>query len=188
MSDQTAPQTYTFQEEIQQLLNILVHSLYTDRDIFLRELISNASDALNRVQFQMLTDADVLDPEAELAIRISADKDEHTLTISDTGIGMNRDELVHNLGTIAQSGAAEFLQRMQAQGATKAPATGPSTITGSIPTSVAIANAIADSVCSVSHQINANCTNMLPSSETACPLQIVKNLRPVIHWITLLQI
>lgn len=109
------PQTYTFQAEIQQLLNILVHSLYTDREIFLRELISNASDALNRFQFEHLTNPDVLDPDAELAIRISADKDAGVLVIEDTGIGMNRDELIENLGTIAQSGAANFLKRLQEQ-------------------------------------------------------------------------
>ncbi len=106
-------QTYTFQAEIQQLLRILVHSLYTQKEIFLRELISNASDALNRVQFEMLTNADVLDPEAELGIWIAVDKDARTLTITDTGIGMDRDELIDNLGTIAQSGAARFLKRLQ---------------------------------------------------------------------------
>src|SRR5256885_14931984 len=105
-----ATQSYEFRAEIQQLLNILVHSLYTDREIFLRELISNASDALNRLQFEMLTNQDVLDPDAELAIHISADKDARTITISDTGIGMNRDELIENLGTIAHSGALAFLK------------------------------------------------------------------------------
>ncbi len=122
MSDQAPSQTFTFQAEIQQLLNILVHSLYTDREIFLRELISNASDALNRIQFEMLQNDNVLDADAELAIRIEANKDEGTLTISDTGIGMNRNELVENLGTIAQSGAAAFLQRMQEQNAANIPA------------------------------------------------------------------
>lgn len=118
MTDQTSttPQTYTFQAEIQQLLRILVHSLYTEREIFLRELISNASDALNRLQFEMLTNPDVLDPDAELAIRLSADKDAGTLTITDTGIGMSHDELIQNLGTIAQSGAAAFLQRLEQDG------------------------------------------------------------------------
>jgi len=125
MADQATSniQTYTFQAEIQQLLNILVHSLYTDREVFLRELISNASDALNRVQFEMLSNRDVLDPDAELEIRITADKDARTLTVSDTGIGMNRDELIENLGTIAQSGAAKFLARMREQGAQNVPAT-----------------------------------------------------------------
>ena len=79
-------QTYTFQAEIQQLLNILVHSLYTEREIFLRELISNASDALNRLQFETLTSDDIRDPEAETAIWITADKDAGTLTITDLSL------------------------------------------------------------------------------------------------------
>src|SRR5205809_5088081 len=95
-----APESISFRAEIRQLLNILVHSLYTDREIFLRELISNASDALHRLQFEMLTTKDVVDPDAELAIRIKVDKDAKTITVSDTGIGMNRDEMIENLGTI----------------------------------------------------------------------------------------
>ncbi|MBN1679628.1 MAG: molecular chaperone HtpG [Anaerolineae bacterium] len=113
MMADTSSETYSFQAEIQQLLNILVHSLYTNREIFLRELISNASDALHRLQFEMLTRSDVLDADVELGVHIHADKDTGTLTITDTGIGMNRDELIQNLGTIAQSGAASFLQRLQ---------------------------------------------------------------------------
>ena len=108
-------QAYEFKAEIQQLLNILVHSLYTDRDIFLRELISNASDALSRAQFEMLTNREVLDPDAELKIAIECDATARTLTIRDTGIGMTRDEIVENLGTIAHSGAAEFLKKLQAE-------------------------------------------------------------------------
>jgi molecular chaperone HtpG len=108
-------ESYQFKAEIQQLLNILVHSLYTDRDIFLRELISNASDALSRVQFEMLTNRAVLDHDAELKITIACDKDAHTLTIRDTGIGMTHDEIVENLGTIAHSGAAEFLKKLQVE-------------------------------------------------------------------------
>ncbi len=102
-----------FQAEVQQLLNILAHSLYTERDVFLRELISNASDALNRVQFEMLTNREVLDPDAELAIHIDFDEEANTLTVSDTGIGMTREELVENLGTIAHSGAMAFLKRLE---------------------------------------------------------------------------
>src|SRR5512137_256118 len=108
-------ESYQFKAEIQQLLNILVHSLYTERDIFLRELISNASDALSRVQFEMLTNRDVLDPDAELKITVECDKDNRKLIIRDTGIGMTRDEIVENLGTIAHSGAAEFLMKMKAE-------------------------------------------------------------------------
>jgi molecular chaperone HtpG len=113
-TDQTAEQTpVAFRAEVQQLLNILAHSLYTDREIFLRELISNASDALHRAQFEMLTNRDVRDPEAELEIRITADETARTITISDTGIGMTRDELVENLGTIAHSGTKALIERLQ---------------------------------------------------------------------------
>jgi molecular chaperone HtpG len=104
-------ETFTFKAEIQQLLNILVHSLYTEREIFLRELVSNASDALSRVQFEQLTNQDILDPDAELHIRIRAD--ENTLTISDTGIGMTHSEMAENLGVIAHSGAKSFIEAMK---------------------------------------------------------------------------
>jgi len=112
MSDtiETPMESLEYRTEVKQLLDILAHSLYTDREIFLRELISNASDALNRIQFEMLTNHDVVDPEAELAIWIDVDEEAKTITIRDSGIGMNRDELVENLGTIAHSGARTFLQ------------------------------------------------------------------------------
>src|SRR5688572_12261743 len=100
----------TFQAETQQLLNILIHSLYTDREIFLRELLSNASDALNRLQFEQLTNAEIVDPDAPLEIRIKADAENRTLTITDTGIGMTKEEIVENLGTIARSGAKKFIE------------------------------------------------------------------------------
>jgi molecular chaperone HtpG len=107
----TSPtESLEYRAEVKQLLDILAHSLYTDREVFLRELVSNASDALNRVQFEMLTNHDVVDPEVELAIRIAVDDEAKTITISDTGIGMNREEMVQNLGTIAHSGARTFLQ------------------------------------------------------------------------------
>jgi molecular chaperone HtpG len=104
---------FEFKAEIQQLLNILVHSLYTEREIFLRELVSNAADALNRLQFEMLTNREVLDPEAELAIRLTVDEEAKTITVADSGIGMTRQEIIDNLGTIAQSGAAAFLKRLE---------------------------------------------------------------------------
>jgi molecular chaperone HtpG len=113
MTEATQVKSLAFRAEIQQLLHILAHSLYTDREIFLRELISNASDALHRVRFEMLTNQDVLDPEAELAIHLSFDEGAKTITVSDSGIGMNREELVENLGTIAQSGARTFLQSLE---------------------------------------------------------------------------
>ncbi|MCC7362278.1 MAG: molecular chaperone HtpG [Anaerolineales bacterium] len=109
----STPESIGFRAEIRQLLNILVHSLYTDREIFLRELISNASDALNRYQFTALTQHDLRDAEAELAIRITGDTAAHTLTIADSGVGMTREELIENLGTIAHSGAATFLKSLE---------------------------------------------------------------------------
>ena len=114
MSSTTAqPETRTFQAETQQLLDILIHSLYTEQDIFLRELISNASDALNRLQFEQLTNENVLDADAELKIHLTTDEEAGTLTISDTGIGMSREEVIENLGTIARSGAKNFIQAVK---------------------------------------------------------------------------
>jgi len=99
-----------FQTEVKQLLNILVHSLYTEQEIFLRELISNASDALTQMRFVLQTERDVLDPEADFEIRIDVDEEEGILEITDTGIGMTQEEMETNLGTIAQSGARAFLE------------------------------------------------------------------------------
>lgn len=107
--------SYRFQAEIKQLLHILVHSLYQEQEIFLRELISNASDALTQMHFVMLTNQNVANPEAELAITLETREDngETWLVVRDTGIGMTRDELVQNLGTIAQSGARAFLEKLE---------------------------------------------------------------------------
>src|SRR5215207_7874989 len=113
-ADQTTPrdeaQSFHFKAETKQLLNILIHSLYRDCEVFLRELLSNASDALNRLRFEMVTNQDVLDPAAELGIYIHVDKEARMLTIRDTGIGMTKEEIIENLGTIAQSGARKFLE------------------------------------------------------------------------------
>src|SRR5215216_5719403 len=103
-------QSFHFKAETKQLLNILIHSLYKDREVFLRELLSNASDALNRLRFEMVTNQDVLNPAAELSIHIEVDKEARLLTIQDTGIGMTKEEIIENLGTIAQSGARKFLE------------------------------------------------------------------------------
>ena len=102
-----------FQTEIKQLLNILVHSLYTKKEIFIRELLSNASDALTQMRYIQQTDHEILDPSQELEIRIEVDKEKGLLRISDTGIGMTSEELRTNLGTIAQSGARAFLEDAQ---------------------------------------------------------------------------
>ncbi len=110
MTDQA--QAYTFKAEVQQLLHILSQALYTDREIFLRELISNSSDALHRMRVEQLTNSDVVDRDAELAIRVSSDENAKRVTISDTGIGMTEEELIQNLGTIAHSGARAVIERL----------------------------------------------------------------------------
>ncbi|MBN1937389.1 MAG: molecular chaperone HtpG [Anaerolineae bacterium] len=105
--------SFEFRTEIQQLLDILIHSLYKEREIFLRELVSNAADALGRLQFEMLTNREVLEPDAALEIHIDFDEEAKTITVADSGIGMTRDELVENLGTIAYSGAKAFLKALE---------------------------------------------------------------------------
>lgn len=105
--------TQPFKAETRQLLNILIHSLYSEREVFLRELISNASDALTRMNYEMLTNRDVFNQDAELGIWITTNEAERTLTIRDTGIGMTAGEMTENLGTIAHSGARAFLQAAQ---------------------------------------------------------------------------
>ena len=112
MTTATARETRGFQTEVRQLLKLMIHSLYSNKEIFLRELISNASDAADKLRFEALENPDLLSDDPDLAIRISSDKDARTLTIVDNGIGMSRDELIENLGTIARSGTAEFLQQM----------------------------------------------------------------------------
>ncbi|MFX0151273.1 MAG: molecular chaperone HtpG [Candidatus Hodarchaeota archaeon] len=105
-------ETYQFQAEIQKVLDILINRLYKNREIFLRELISNSADALHRVHIILLeTKKGVIDPNAELNIRIYYDEDENTITVSDNGLGMTHDEIITNLGTIAQSGTLEFLNK-----------------------------------------------------------------------------
>lgn len=117
MTEANMLERHEFRAEIQQLLHILVHSLYTEREIFLRELVSNASDALNRLRFETVSreGAEIFQPEAELAIRIQVDSENRTLTVSDSGIGMTREEIMDSLGTIAKSGAAAFLKALQEQ-------------------------------------------------------------------------
>jgi molecular chaperone HtpG len=105
-------ESYQFQAETKQLLHLMIHSLYTQREIFLRELISNASDAIDRLRFESLTNPDLV-KEQKFEIRLKPDPTEHTLTISDNGIGMSRDELVANIGTIAKSGTQELRKRIQ---------------------------------------------------------------------------
>ena len=117
MSKKTKPKTevHEYQAEMQKLLEILVHSLYTEREIFLRELVSNASDAMSKVQLTTLTEEKVLDKDAELQIKITFDENKHKLEIVDSGCGMTKEELVSNLGTIANSGTLKFLQQAQSE-------------------------------------------------------------------------
>ncbi len=116
VKDKPIGEPVAFQAEIKQVLDILIHSLYSEPEIFLRELVSNASDALNRFKFQKLTAENVLDPEAELGIWIKGDSEAKTLTITDTGIGMTAEEMTNSLGTIAKSGAREFITALKEQG------------------------------------------------------------------------
>jgi TNF receptor-associated protein 1 len=115
---ETTVEKHTFQAEIQQLLDLVVHSLYTDKEIFLRELISNASDSMEKLRHIEATEKDVHEPTLPLEIHITTDEEAKTLTISDHGIGMTREELVKNLGTIAHSGTKAFLKSVKDSGST----------------------------------------------------------------------
>ncbi|XP_023932276.1 endoplasmin [Lingula anatina] len=103
---------HTFQAEVDRMMKLIINSLYKNKEIFLRELISNASDALDKIRFLSLTDKDALGSNEELTIKIKADKDNHVIHVTDTGIGMTREELTKNLGTIAKSGTSEFLNKL----------------------------------------------------------------------------
>lgn len=107
-----AEETLSFQAEVSRLLDIVVHSLYSQREIFLRELISNASDACDRLRYASLTDSALLEGNGDFRITLAVDKDAKTLTLADSGIGMNRDDLIENLGTIARSGTGAFLKSL----------------------------------------------------------------------------
>jgi molecular chaperone HtpG len=110
----TAGDSYEFKAEIKQLLSIIANSLYTNREIFLRELVSNASDALDKLRFHTSSGTETVDPDLALEIRIAGDKEKRTLTIHDTGVGMTREEIIENIGTIARSGSAEFIRMVTA--------------------------------------------------------------------------
>lgn len=112
MSETATAQTLNFQAEVKQLLHLMIHSLYSNREIFLRELISNASDACDKLRFEALDNPALFEGDGELKIRVDFDKDARTLTITDNGIGMSRDEAVTNLGTIAKSGTKEFFGKL----------------------------------------------------------------------------
>lgn len=112
MTATTQKETLGFQTEVKQLLHLMIHSLYSNKEIFLRELVSNASDAADKLRFEALNKPELLEKDPELKIRISFDKEANTLTIEDNAIGMSRDEVLSHLGTIAKSGTAEFMQQL----------------------------------------------------------------------------
>lgn len=112
MSETVTKKTHSFQTEVKQLLHLMVHSLYSNKEIFLRELISNAADAADKLRFKALKDSSLYGDDSDLKIRISSDKEARTLTITDNGIGMTEQEVINNLGTIAKSGTADFIQQL----------------------------------------------------------------------------
>ncbi|QJI28040.1 molecular chaperone HtpG [Pseudomonas sp. ADAK18] len=112
MSVETQKETLGFQTEVKQLLHLMIHSLYSNKEIFLRELISNASDAVDKLRFEALSKPELLEGGAELKIRVSYDKDAKTVTLEDNGIGMSRDDVITHLGTIAKSGTADFMKNL----------------------------------------------------------------------------
>ena len=116
MNKQTdTAEKFEYKAEMKQLLHLIIHSLYTHPEVFLRELISNSSDALNKIRIKKLSDNEVLDPNAKLEIKITLDEKEQTFSIEDAGIGMTKEELLNNIGTIARSGTLEFLENIKEQ-------------------------------------------------------------------------
>ena len=110
-----AEERYEFQAETKQLLDLMIHSIYTNREIFLRELISNGSDAIDKLHYEALTNRDLLEGDTEFSIRLAIDKDKKTLTVADNGIGMDKEDIKANIGTIARSGTKTFLERLKAE-------------------------------------------------------------------------
>ena len=120
MTQTDAAQTHSFQTEVKQLLQLMIHSLYSNKEVFLRELISNGSDACDRLRFAALTDSSLMEDGAILGLRVSVNKDENTVTITDNGIGMTADEVIENIGTIARSGTRQFLDALSGDAANDA--------------------------------------------------------------------
>ena len=109
---ESSSETLNFQTEAKQLLQLMIHSLYSNKEIFLRELISNASDAIDKLRFESIANPEMTEGETDFHIDVTFDKDSKTLTIVDNGIGMTREEVISNLGTIAKSGTAEFFSKL----------------------------------------------------------------------------
>ena len=112
MTTTTAPESQPFQAEVAELLNLMVHSVYSETDIFLRELISNASDACDKLRYEAISAPELITDGAPPKIRIAPDKKADTLTVVDSGIGMDRQELIDNLGTVARSGTRAFISKL----------------------------------------------------------------------------
>lgn len=112
MSDANKVETHGFQTEVKQLLQLMIHSLYSNKEIFLRELVSNAADAADKLRFKALSDNSLYENDGDLRVRVSCDKENKTVTISDNGVGMNQDDVIEHLGTIAKSGTAEFFSQL----------------------------------------------------------------------------
>ena len=112
MDATTTRETLGFQAEVKQLLHLMVHSLYGNKEIFLRELVSNASDACDKLRFEAIADRALFEDDPDLKIRVSYDAAARTITISDNGIGMSRQEVIDHIGTIAKSGTREFFQQL----------------------------------------------------------------------------
>ena len=117
MAEAAQKETHGFQTEVKQLLHLMIHSLYSNKEIFLRELVSNAADAADKLRFRALENDSLYENDGELNVKLSVDKEANTVTITDNGIGMTRDEVIANLGTIAKSGTKDFFSKLSGDSA-----------------------------------------------------------------------
>jgi len=120
MNEAPVRETLGFQAEVKQLLHLMIHSLYGNKEIFLRELVSNASDACDKLRFDAISDGALLENDPDFKIRVSYDRNARTITVSDNGVGMSRQEVIEQIGTIARSGTREFLERLTSDSAREA--------------------------------------------------------------------